>query len=59
MFGAIIIGELETGLVLVGAPGELYEAMIGGILIIAVLVNLRLRGLGASLEGLMAKRARS
>lgn len=59
MFGAIIIGELETGLVLVGAPGELYEAMIGGILIVAVLVNLRLRGLGTSLEGLMARRARS
>lgn len=42
MFGAIILGILDTGLVLVGAPGDLYEAMIGAILIIAVLVNVRL-----------------
>jgi simple sugar transport system permease protein len=56
MFGAIIIGELETGLVLVGAPGELYEAMIGGILVVAVLVNLRLKGIGAALERLTARR---
>jgi simple sugar transport system permease protein len=49
MFGAIILGVLDTGLVLVGAPGQLYEAMIGAILIVAVLVNVRLNRLGALL----------
>jgi simple sugar transport system permease protein len=50
MFGAIIIGELETGLVLVGAPGELYQAMIGAILIVAVLINVRLRTFGVAID---------
>lgn len=45
MFGAIILGVLDTGLVLVGAPGDLYEAMIGAILILAVLANVRLNRL--------------
>lgn len=49
MFGAIILGVLDTGLVLVGAPGDLYEAMIGAILILAVLANVRLNRLSALL----------
>lgn len=56
MFGAIIVGILETGLVLVGAPGNLYEAMIGAILIAAVLLNVRLKGLGAMLARVGAVR---
>jgi simple sugar transport system permease protein len=56
MFGAIILGVLETGLVLVGAPGTLYEAMIGAILIVAVLLNVRLKGLGALLARIGAAR---
>lgn len=56
MFGAVILGELDTGLVLVGAPGDLYEAMIGAILIVAVLVNVRLNRLGAVLARLGASR---
>lgn len=46
MIGAVILGELETGLVLVGAPGTAYEAMIGVILIIALIVNIKVAGLG-------------
>ena len=56
MFGAIILGVLETGLVLVGAPGTLYEAMIGAILIVAVLLSVRLKSLGAVLARVGAAR---
>ena len=56
MFGAVILGVLETGLVLVGAPGDLYEAMIGAILIVAVLVNVRLNQLGRLLARFGASR---
>ena len=56
MFGAVILGILETGLVLAGAPGNLYEAMIGAILIAAVLINVRLNRLGAFLARLGALR---
>jgi len=56
MFGAVILGILETGLVLAGAPGNLYEAMIGAILIAAVLVNVRLNRLGTFLARIGALR---
>lgn len=56
MFGAVILGMLDTGLVLVGAPGDLYEAMIGAILIVAVLVNVRLNRLGVLLARVGASR---
>lgn len=56
MFGAIILGVLDTGLVLVGAPGNLYEAMIGAILIVAVLLNVRLNRFGDLLARLGAAR---
>ncbi len=49
MFGAVMLGVLETGLVLVGAPGTMYEAMIGVILIVAVLANVRFGHLGTRL----------
>jgi simple sugar transport system permease protein len=44
--GGLIIGLLQTGLVLVGVPGEWYTAVIGGILVVAVIVNVKLSGLG-------------
>jgi ribose/xylose/arabinose/galactoside ABC-type transport system permease subunit len=40
--GALLLGTLETGLVLIGAPGSLYTSLIGLILIIAVIINVRL-----------------
>jgi simple sugar transport system permease protein len=43
-FGALIVGVLESGFVLVGVPGAWYEAAIGGVLVLAVIVNARLAG---------------
>jgi simple sugar transport system permease protein len=40
--GALILGVLETGLVLIGAPSSWYTAFIGLILIVAVIANARL-----------------
>jgi simple sugar transport system permease protein len=40
--GAVILGLLQTGLVLVGVPGSWYTPAIGVILVIAVIVNVRL-----------------
>lgn len=37
--GALTVACLETGLVLVGAPGNAYESLIGIILIVTVIVN--------------------
>lgn len=42
VFGALLLGSLSTGLVLVGAPGSWYTALIGVILLLAVLLNERL-----------------
>lgn len=42
LIGALILGTLETGLVLIGAPGSLYTTLIGLILIAAVIVNVRM-----------------
>lgn len=39
VFGALILGALSTGLILVGAPASTYTALIGVILLIAVLFN--------------------
>jgi len=43
--GGLILGLLQTGLVLVGVPGEWYTAVIGGILVVAVILNVKLSGL--------------
>lgn len=43
--GTLILGLLQTGLILVGVPGSWYQPMIGGILVIAVIVNVRLANL--------------
>ena len=40
--GALILGLLQTGLILVGVPGSWYEPLIGAILVVAVIVNVRL-----------------
>jgi hypothetical protein len=36
---------LQTGLILVGVPGSWYEPLIGAILVLAVIVNVRLSNL--------------
>lgn len=46
IIGACVLGVLETGLVLVGAPGTWYTVMIGGILVLAVVVNVRIDSIG-------------
>lgn len=40
--GALILGLLQSGLILVGVPGPWYEPLIGFILLLAVIVNVRL-----------------
>jgi simple sugar transport system permease protein len=43
--GALILGTLQSGLILVGVPGSWYTPMIGVILVVAVIVNVRLNNL--------------
>jgi len=40
--GALILGMLQAGLILIGVPGSWYEPLIGVILVVAVIVNVRL-----------------
>jgi simple sugar transport system permease protein len=42
IIGALILGSLQTGLVLIGAPSSYYTAFIGLILILVVIANIRL-----------------
>jgi simple sugar transport system permease protein len=39
MFGALIFGMVQVGLVLVGAPGYYFKTLVGATLVAAVLVN--------------------
>ena len=39
MFGALIFGMVQVGLVLVGAPGFYFKTLVGATLVAAVLVN--------------------
>jgi simple sugar transport system permease protein len=39
VFGALIFGMAEQGIVFAGAPADWYQAFLGGMLIAAVLVN--------------------
>lgn len=41
--GALMIGMVRSGLVLAGAPGYWYRAFIGVILIVAAIINTRIR----------------
>lgn len=43
--GASVVGMMRTGLVMAGAPAFWYRAFVGAILIIAAMVNLKLRRL--------------
>lgn len=45
LFGALLIGMVRSGLVMAGAPAYWYRAFIGVILIIAVIINTKVRGL--------------
>jgi simple sugar transport system permease protein len=40
--GALILGLLQSGLLLIGIPGSWYTPMIGGILVVGVILNVRL-----------------
>jgi simple sugar transport system permease protein len=44
LLGVLIVGVVRTGLVLAGAPAYWYQAFVGVILIVAVIINIRLRG---------------
>lgn len=39
LIGAVILGVLKTGLIIVGAPGAWFTSLIGALLIVAVAVN--------------------
>lgn len=39
MFGALIFGMVQVGLVLVGAPGYYFKTLVGATLVAAVLIN--------------------
>lgn len=39
VFGALIFGMAQQGIVFAGAPADWYQAFLGGMLIVAVLVN--------------------
>ncbi|MHB8612025.1 MAG: ABC transporter permease [Candidatus Dormibacteraceae bacterium] len=40
--GAFLVSVIEVGLILVGAPGTFYISFIGGVLVVAVILNSRL-----------------
>lgn len=44
-FGALLMGMMRTGLVMIGAPAYWYQTFVGAILIIAATINLKLRHL--------------
>jgi len=44
-FGVLIMGMMRTGLVMAGAPPYWYQAFVGVILIVAAVINLKLRRL--------------
>ncbi len=43
LIGAILMGVIRSGLILVGAPAFWYRAFIGVVLIVAVVVNIRVQ----------------
>jgi simple sugar transport system permease protein len=46
-FGTFLMGMIRTGLIMSGAPAYWYRAFVGVILIAAVIVNTKIRGVGA------------
>ena len=57
IIGSAVLGVLETGFVIAGAPGTLYESVTGAVLVIAVLLNVRIEVVGRSL--VMSRRGRT
>jgi len=47
LLGVLMVGMIRSGLVLAGAPAYWYRAFIGVILIIAVIINTKIRGMVA------------
>lgn len=43
LFGVLLIGMVRSGLVMSGAPAYWYQAFVGVILVIAVIINTKLR----------------
>jgi simple sugar transport system permease protein len=41
--GAFLVGLVRTGLILAGAPAYWYRAFIGIILVIAAVINIRMK----------------
>jgi len=41
--GAVMVGMIRIGLVLAGAPGYLYQAFVGAVLITAAIINIKIR----------------
>ncbi|MDQ7025455.1 MAG: ABC transporter permease [Anaerolineae bacterium] len=44
LLGALIVGMVQTGLVLSGAPSRAFAGVVGAIIIIAVILNTAVRG---------------
>ncbi|MEX1124126.1 MAG: ABC transporter permease [Acidimicrobiia bacterium] len=47
--GTLVLASLRTGLILIGAPGSWYTSIIGIILILAVVANIRIGKAGSRL----------
>ena len=43
LLGTCIVGMIRVGLVMAGAPGYWYQTFVGGILVVAAIVNQKLR----------------
>ena len=43
VLGVLIVGMVRTGLVLAGAPPYWYQAFVGVVLIVAVIINTRMK----------------
>lgn len=49
IIGSMVLGILDTGLVIIGAPGTLYTAITGVVLVAALLMNVRIEAVGRAL----------
>jgi len=43
LIGALILGSLKSGLILIGTPGEYYIGVVGILLVVAATVNVKLQ----------------
>ena len=58
LVGAFTIGSLNSGLILAGAPGSWYQSIVGLILVIAVIGNVRVARLSEQLLRLASTNSR-